>query len=444
MVVMSRPAARNPARNAAWKVLVQSENCKKTVKDQLKTLQPGLDRRDKALSLELLLGVQRHRALLDWTLAGFMKKPIEKTPVAALAAMRLGAYQILFMDKIPDHCAVDESVEIAKINLGNSFARLVNAVLRNLLRTLPTLSPPKPQDNPTQNIPITLSHPAWLVNRWIKRLGPDETEALCRANNKIPPISLRVNILKTDVSHLLCELKKHGIGAEPSSHCPHGIRLLGGVSIRDIPEQLWPLFQVQDEAAQLVAPLLGAGPGERILDACAAPGGKTTHIAELMKDQGTIVALDKDARRLSRLSENIKRLGLHSVKIVHGDLLSEQNLGYFDKILLDAPCSALGVIRRNPDIKWCRREADLKRNQKTQGRLLEKAADMLKPSGGKLLYAVCSNEPEECEEVIEEFLQKRPFKIIDIGNSASDERFFRTMPHSNDIDGFFAALLTKN
>ena len=428
----------NPARNAAWKALVEAEHCRKNLKEYLYAAQAGLDSRDRALSLELLLGVQRQKALLDWMIGGFLTKPREKTPTGALAAMRLGAYQILFMDRIPHHCAVDESVEISKIHIGKPLSRLVNAVLRNLLRNLSTLSPPKPQDNPIKNIPVTLSHPAWLVSRWLKRLGPDETEALCRANNEIPPVSLRVNMLKTDRDRLLSGLEKSGIGAEQSSLAPQGIRLLTGTSIRDIPEQLWPLFQVQDEAAQLVAPLLGAHRGERVLDACAAPGGKTTHLAELMEDQGTIVALDKDTGRLDRLSANIKRLDLHSIEIIRGDLLDKQNLGYFDKILLDAPCSALGVIRRNPDIKWCRRESDLKRNKKIQSRLIKKATDMLKP-GGKLLYAVCSNEPEECEEVIESFLQKTPLKVSNIG----EDRFFRTMPHRDGVDGFFAALLGR-
>ncbi len=435
----------NPARNIAWKALIEAEHCRGKLKEYFNSTLVGLDSRDRALSLELFLGVQRHKALLDWMLAGFLKKPIEKTPIAALTAMRLGAYQILFMDRIPHHCAVDESVEITKIHCGKPLARLVNAILRNLLRKLSDLSAPNPQDDPIKNIPITLSHPTWLVKRWIKRLGPQETEALCRANNKIPLISLRTNILKTDRDHLLSELNKAGIKAEQSPVAPNGIRLLAGTSIRDIPEQLWPLFQVQDEAAQLVAPLLEVtvNSGERVLDACAAPGGKTTHLAELMGDQGTIVALEKDTERLNRLSENIKRLGLHSIEIIHGDLLDKQNLGYFDKILLDAPCSALGVIRRNPDIKWCRRESDLKRNQKIQLKLIKRAADMLKPSGGRLLYAVCSNEPEECEEVIENFLEQRPFKITNICKPGGKDRFFRTMPHRDGVDGFFAALLVK-
>lgn len=432
----------SPARRAAWKALIETEKNHSTLKSVLALHEAGLNERDQSLYRELIFGVYRHRSLLDWTLSKFIRKPLSSTPAAGLGALRLGTFQILFMDRVPHHAAVDESVEIAKKYAGMPVGRFVNAVLRNILRNLSDIQPPDPRTDPIRNIPVRFSHPEWLISRWLDRFGVDETISLCEANNMIPRLSLRINSLSTNRDKFLSELEKANISAEASDLSPLGVILSPGTALGSLPDELWKDFQVQDVAAQMITPLLGARPGERILDACAAPGGKTTHLAELMSDKGVILAVDKNQNKLALLNENAGRLSLSSIETRHGDLTRMKNLGFFDKILLDAPCSALGIIRRQPDVKWRRQESDLVRNSRVQGILLRTAAAHLK-SGGTLLYAVCSNEPEEGEHVIRGFLEDSPLFRLENTGREHGAPYFETMPHRDGTDGFFAALLVR-
>lgn len=434
--------AASPARSIASQILLRMETRERTLKAELALFEQRLDSRELGLCREIVYGVERHRAWLDWVLSKFLKKPLSAAKPEIAAALRIGAYQMLMLDRIPVHSAVNESVELVKRN-GSGASGLVNAVLRSIARNMAEI-----KSNPPKDIATMFSHPQWLVKRWIARYGEAQTEALCRANNEIPLVSLRVNALATDRQTLLASLHDAGIDAAPSGLSPCGIHLPRGTSIASIPKELHRLFQVQDDSAQLIAPLLFGlhaprpEPGERILDACAAPGGKTTHLAELSGDKAEIVAVEKDSGRMAQLRENIERLGFGSIRAVNADLIdySMQNPCRFDKILLDAPCSALGVIRRNPDIKWRRTEADLVRNHEIQGELLEHVSKAL-VSGGKLLYAVCSNEPEEGLEVIDKFLKDN--NDFQLEETPLSDRVLVTIPHIHHADGFFAALLTK-
>jgi 16S rRNA (cytosine967-C5)-methyltransferase len=347
---------------------------------------------------------------------------------------------------------VNEAVGIEKGHPG-----LVNAVLRNTVRDREALqeemrmmeeaiSGPSTEDPLRVKYISTLtSHPEWLVKRWSGRLGHEEAFELARANNMVPPLTLRVNTLKAGRDEVLRRLSERGIEAEPTSHSPDGIRLKGFHAYRELG---WLKGHViaQDEGAQLVTLLLGPRPGERVLDACAAPGGKTTHIAQLMGDSGLVVAVEEDEKRMAALRDNVSSLGMKSVEVIRGDIAALKGLGSFHRVLLDAPCSSTGVIRRNPDVKYRHRPGDLLRFKAMQLGLLRSVSQMLKP-GGTLVYATCSTEPEEGEDVIKEFLKTSGdfliIKDVPLKEPFYKDGLMRTYPHRDDMDGFFGIRIER-
>ena len=438
-------------------------------KEALSPLEEALSRRDRAFLMELVYGVLRHKGLLDHLISEFVNRPPRSRTADNL---RLAVYQIFFT-RVPERAAVNESVNLEKSSRGGSPA-LVNAVLRNVVRSKKTLeeelarlkadaeSPAAGAAARINAISTLTSHPRWLIGRWIRRFGAEDALALARADNRIPPLVLRVNTIKKTREETLRMLSREGIKAAPTAFSPAGVKIGGGgggggesarrVAFRDI-EFIHPVCTAQDEAAQLAGFLLAPRPGEKILDACAAPGGKTTHIAELMKDSGHITAADIDPGRLQKLRENLTRLGLRSVSAVEADITDEggpvhARPGYFDRVLIDAPCSSLGVIRRNPDVKYRHSEKELAGFGARQLRMLFASARALK-TGGALVYSTCSTEPEEGEMVIRGFLEAMK------GCFAFDEDvppylrplmsdgFLRTYPHRQDMDGFFMAKLKK-
>lgn len=413
-------------------------------KDVLEDLSVSLDDRDRAFLMELVYGVVRFRDTLDWALKRFLKKP-SGLGQETLNNLRLAAYQILFM-RVPPWAAVNEAVEIEK-KLGRP--EVVNAVLRNLLRipeaqrlNLDALI----EQGAIPSIALRTSHPRWLVKRWVHRFGEEQASGLAEANNRIPPLTLRVNTLKTTRDGLIDRLSGKDIAGEPTSFSPDGITLKEFHVYRHLSD-LKDSFIVQDEASQLISYLLDPHPGERILDACAAPGGKATHIAQLMQDRGEVVAVEFDRKRMERLRENIGLLGLSSVKCEQADITEYSTEEPFDRILLDAPCSALGVIRRNPDVKYRHKPQDLLRFKANQLKILRHVSKFLK-TGGIMVYSVCSTEPEEGEEVIKEFLKESPdFYIIDASlpflKGFMRDGFLRTYPHMHNMDGFFGVKLCR-
>lgn len=419
-------------------------------KPALEAIAAQLDRRDRAFLMELVYGVLRYRDTLDWILGHFLKKP-DSLDAQTVNNLRAAVYQFYFM-RVPERAVVNEAVEVEKY-LGRTSRSaqpsLVNAVLRNLIRqkdrfTLP-LKPEK-QDSPAAEIALNTSHPRWLIRHWIKRFGAAEAGLLAAANNMRPPFTLRTNTLRTTRGELLELCRQQGLSAAPTGHAPEGITFGEQIAYDDLAFARG-LFTVQDEASQLISLLLDPRPGERVLDACAAPGGKTTHLAQLMQDEGEIVAVEKDSRRLAQLRENVSTLGLRSVKIVNADAAELEAPETFDRILLDAPCSATGVIRRNPDVKYRYRAADLLAFREKQLHLLKAVSRFLKKEG-TMVYAVCSTEPEEGEQVIGEFLKTdREFRIIDAGAPLLQEfltgGILRTFPHRHTMDGFFGATLCR-
>jgi 16S rRNA (cytosine967-C5)-methyltransferase len=416
-------------------------------KISLESRAASLEKRDRAFLMEIVYGVLRQRDTLDWILNHFLKKP-SKLGTFTLNNLRVAVYQVFFM-RVPDWAVVNEAVEIEKeSSAGELHGRppLVNAVIRNVLRHKERFHPPVAFDDPVTGIAVNTSHPRWLAKRWVARFGEEEAALLAAANNEVAPMTIRVNTLRISREELLSLLADHGIDAVPTLFSPDGITLKERRTYEDLAFARG-LFLVQDEASQLISLLLAPRAGERVLDACAAPGGKTTHIAQLMQDRGEIVAVEKDPARVARLRENIETLGIRSVTVVNSDVMELKDSVSFDRILLDAPCSATGVIRRNPDVKYRRKLADFAAFRSRQAELLRSLSSLLTEKG-RLVYAVCSIEPEEGEAVVTDFLKSAgDFRIIEADAAPAgnflDKGFFRTYPHKHNMDGFFGVSLCR-
>jgi 16S rRNA (cytosine967-C5)-methyltransferase len=418
--------------------------------------QSGLIQRDRALLNALVFGTVRWRGYLDWVIAHYSKTSLNKIEAPVLNILRLGLFQVIFLDRIPLSAAVNTSAELAKSYGGRWVVGFVNALLRNAGRNHHNVVFPDSEKTPVAAMAARKAFPAWLIERWLERYGWQETGELCDAINTIPPVTIRANTLKTSRDVLQAALKNQVARVRTLAYAPDGLAFEAPqIPLADLQAFQDGWFQVQDEAAQLVALLLDPRPGDRVLDACAGLGGKTGHMAQLMQNQGLILAVDHQAGKLQRLSGEMQRLGISIVQTHSADLsLNRQSvdIGVFDRILLDAPCSGLGVMRRNPDIKWVLSKKNLKYYNKRQTKLLENLAPLVKPSG-LIVYAVCSMEPEENEMVIQGFTRKHPeFKIVPrpFGENRAAEDltdsngYFKSLPHRDDMDGFFAVALKRN
>lgn len=403
--------------------------------------------RDSAFILELVYGTLRNRSRLDWALNQLSLQPLHKTDPLTRNILRLGAYQLLFLDRVPSSAAVNTSTELAKSH--GKKPGYVNGLLRNLDRQRSAIVYPGPED-PVRQLAVLYSHPEWLVRRWVQRYGAELAASLLRENNHPSPLVVRTNSLRTTRNGLRAAFASQGVEARETRYATAGIEILSSPGLRDLPAYGRGWFIVQDEAAQLIGFLLSPLPGEAVFDACAAPGGKATHLAEFMQNKGTIVALESDSGRMTRISENSRRLGTTVIVPVQGDARNFRE-GRFDKILIDAPCSGLGVLRRHPDGRWNKNEQMIRERAAVQRQILENCSELLK-SGGALVYATCTTEPEENEEVIGDFLAKHPeFSLDDprlylpasAGKLVDNRGFFRTFPDEPAMDGFFGARMMK-
>jgi 16S rRNA (cytosine967-C5)-methyltransferase len=402
---------------------------------------------DKRFLTELTHGVVRWKTRLDFIIEQFCKNKFAMQDPNIRNAMRVALYQILFLSKIPHAAAVNEAVEFVKKIRGQKAANLVNAVLRNIIRNLNKLPTPDHETDPVQYLSIMYSHPSWMVKRWVDRYGLYETEQLLSANNERPTIVVRANTLKTTADELVKLFEERNIRNTRSKYLENFIKVghLSGIYNLDLFEKGY--FSVQDESSGLVVKLLDPKPGENVIDLCSAPGGKTTFIGELMKNQGKIIAVDKYEHRLNLVKQSCERLGVENVEFIPKDAL-EVDVEPADKVLVDAPCSGLGVIQKKPDIKWQRELSDIRNLAKTQIELLEKASKLVK-NGGVIVYSTCTIEPEENIEVVKEFLSRHPeFKIDDARNYlpsdiVNGEGCMETYPHKHDMDGGFAVRLIK-
>jgi 16S rRNA (cytosine967-C5)-methyltransferase len=447
--------SRETARGLVADILVKVET-RKAYADVLldQTLKAkSLSSPDRALLTELTYGTLRWRGRLDAHLAPLLRRPLEKTDPFLKNLLRLSLYQFIFLDRIPDYAAVNEAVELTKSRAGGKAGGFVNGVLRNFLREAKQVAKPDLKESPINAVAEYWSHPDWLVEKWLRYFSTTETEALLQANNQEAPLVLRTNLRHGTREGLLELFQSRNIQASPAPWSPQGITVQSKGLVENLPGFHEGNFQVQGEASQLVAYLLDPQPGERILDACAAPGGKTTQIAELMDDRGVVVATDISAKGLKRLQENAIRLRLESIRAFQADFskpLSRSLSQPFDRILIDAPCSGFGTLRSHPEIKWNRGEADIKRLSELQEKILVNAASYLKP-GGVLVYSTCTLIDDENERVVKTFLQQQKEFVLDgataylpqPARSLVRDNYFMALPHKHNTDGFFAARMRK-
>jgi 16S rRNA (cytosine967-C5)-methyltransferase len=446
-----------PARVAAYDALRLVADGRDDLPHALAKIRDRLpDERDRALAGEIATGTLRWQAAFDHVISAFTGRSIRQLDPEVVAILRLTLFQLLHLDRVPASAAVNDAVSLTKRAGKKSAAPLVNAVLRRASRERGRLPlPARPDDEEDLDavlayLSTTLSQPAWLVERQVRRYGFAAAEAWARFNNGPAPLTLRVNRLRSSPEAVAADLRAAGVDVEPGRFAPDALIVREGNPLAG-PMAHDGSFFVQDEASQIVALFVDARPGERILDACASPGGKTIAMAAAMADRGLVVATDVRGRRVELLARTVAGAGAGCVSVLRAD--AERPLPFdpvFDAVLLDAPCSGLGVIRRDPDIKWRRQEADLAALAAAQRRLLAQAALVLRP-GGRLIYSTCSSEPEEHDEVLEGFLQDHPefepgpapLLPESVRPLLDDRGRLRTLPHRDGLEGFFAAALLK-
>ena len=402
---------------------------------------------DKALLYEIVHGVTRWQGRLDWILNGFYKGQFSKAIPNLKNGLRVALYQILFLDRIPDHAAVNEAVEFVKKLQGQKPADLTNAILRNIIRSKNAIRYPDPNEDLIGYLSAYYSHPSWMVKRYVERFGREETEKLLTANNEKPYLTLRINAIKTNTSEFKSLLEKVNLKYRPGKFLEEFIQLLNLTNITAWDYFAKGYFNIQDESAGLAVRLLDVSPGMNILDMCAAPGGKTAYLGSLMKNTGKIIALDRYEGRLKLVIKNNERLGLTCVTTIECDALEFESEP-FDRVLVDVPCSGTGTLSKKPDIKWKKDIFDLRKMAEMQLKLISKAATLVKP-GGVLVYSTCSIEPEENFEIIKKFLEEHNnFKFESAKGKVEDTLVdengcIQTLPQKHQMDGAFAAKLVR-
>ncbi|MGH7833845.1 MAG: 16S rRNA (cytosine(967)-C(5))-methyltransferase RsmB, partial [Candidatus Binatia bacterium] len=362
---------------------------------------------DRALLTEIVYGTLRWRGWIDWILSHVLRRPLANLNPFLRNVLRSGLYQMLYLTRVPEYAAVNEAVELAKRFGGQETAGMVNAVLRRAAREKATFHLPDAAVNPAAYLAVRWSHPEGLARKWLDDFSFSDTEALLQANNEEAPLVVRVNRLRTGAEALVEQFRARGFEGTVGRWSPQAIRLNPGTRVTELPGFNEGLFQVQGEASQIVAYLLGPTPGERVLDACAAPGGKTTHLAELMEDKGEVIAADLSQRGLEKVKENMHRLGITSVRCFAADVTQrlEGPLSRpYDRILVDAPCSGLGTLRSHPEARWHRGPEDIERLARLQRKILHNVLRYLK-QGGVLVYATCTLTREENEALIADVLR---------------------------------------
>ena len=420
-------------RNGAW--------ADAALKAALQRETPGAA--DAALASRIVYGVLQNRMLLDHYLGAYCAQRLDHLQQPLPDVLRIGAYQILFLDKVPDHAAVSEAVELAKANKRGAAAGLVNAVLRRLSQNKGSL-PALPRDA-VERLSVETSHPRWLTERMVSLLGAQEAEALLRADNAVVPITAQVNPLKTTADRLLAELAGAGVAAKPHPWAPDCVELTGVGDLSTLPAFYRGEFLVQDAAARLVSLVAGAAPGMTVLDVCAAPGGKSFSAAFAMENRGRIVSCDLHENKLRRIRDGAKRLGVSIVETqaADGRVFRPEWEDAFDVVLCDVPCSGLGIIRKKPDIRY-KDPAPLAALPDVQSAILANASRCVKP-GGVLVYSTCTVLPEENEGVTDAFLAAHgAFRYEALGLSVGGSAGYLTLfPHRNETDGFYIAKMRR-
>ena len=408
---------------------------------------------DRALLTELSYGVLQRLNTLDWIISLYLDRPLEQLTPWIRNILRLGAYQLCYLERIPAAAAVDEAVKQAHRYGHQGVAGLVNAVLRKVSNRGKKLPWPSLRHSPDEYLSLYYSYPLWMVQRWLAELGFKETEALCAAGNEPAPLTARTNILRLTRPELRQKLEQESVATNELEYAPHGLQLKLGSPLEELESFRQGLFQVQGEASMLVAPLLNPRAGETVLDICSAPGGKTVHLAMLMENKGTIIAADLHPHRLKLVEGAAYRQGVDIItteKLDGRDIPADKQ-GLFHRVLLDVPCSGLGVLRRKGDLKWRRQPEDIPALALLQAQLLRGAFSALRP-GGVLLYSACTFEREETVDVIKRFLSEEPDAFLSMLSpllpealkaEEKEEGMLWLWPHRHGLDGFFMARIRK-
>ena len=404
---------------------------------------------DRRFVTELVYGAAKAGGTLDWMLRRYLNRPLAKIPPMVRDILRLAMYQIFFLERVPASAACNTAVELTKRYSHAGTVKFVNAVLRTAAREPEKAAFPSGKGNETQHLALSSQHPVWLVRRWVQQFGYEEAVRLCTFDNEPAVLSLRTNTLKTTREKLLEYLQAEGVEAEASCWTPEGVLCRRHGALDELMSLQKGFFQVQDESSMLVAHIVAPEPGDFVLDACSAPGGKTTHLAALMGDVGRIVALDIHEHKIRRLEENCKRLGITSVEpmLLDAREAGRHFAGQADCVLVDAPCSGLGVLRRKPDARWRKTPAELLALPILQKEILESAAGAVKP-GGVLVYSTCTITRAENEEIIEAFLKDHEvFSLETAGEflplQKRREKMIQLYPQRDGTDGFFIARMKR-
>jgi 16S rRNA (cytosine967-C5)-methyltransferase len=408
---------------------------------------------DRAFITDLTYGTIKWKQSIDWIIEQFSSIKIKKLSPWIFGIMRLGVYQLMYTDKIPESAACNECVKLAKKYGHSASSGYVNAVLRNIARNKADIKYPDKQKEYLKYLTVRYSHPEWLVKEWLERFGGEFTESLLDINNTVPDFTVRVNALKVSKEKLIEIFKEAGLEAEGGRYLENAIVVKNPSSIAKLEAFKKGFFQVQDESSMLVSVLLDPKPGEFIIDVCSAPGGKTTHIAELMENKGTVIARDIHEHKIKIINDTAKRLSLNIIKaeIFDATLPDEKYFNKADRVLVDAPCTGLGIIRKKPDIKWAKNLSDKKEINALQSKILTASSKYVKP-GGVLVYSTCTIEKEENEDIINKFLKENAdFLSVDItdclkgfqSKDTAKDGYVQFYPNIDGIDGFFMAKLKK-
>ncbi|MCF6461021.1 16S rRNA (cytosine(967)-C(5))-methyltransferase RsmB [Clostridium sp. Cult3] len=408
--------------------------------------------KDENLIREIVYGVVENRLYLDYIIAKASKIKMKKIHPKILEILRMGVYQILFMDRIPDSAAVNEAVILSKKHGHKGVSGFVNGVLRNISRNKDEFKIVD-EENQLDYLSIKYSHPKWMLKRWINEYGYEFTENLCRLNNSRPGLNLRVNTLKTSKEQLVKRMESYGYVVHETEYARDGIIIENPTRITEIEEYKQGLFIIQDESSMLVAQIANPIRNSKVLDLCSAPGGKSTHMAQIMDNQGLVISRDIYEHKLQLVQQNADRLGIDIIntEIYDATKLDKNLIGQVDYCLVDAPCSGLGIIRRRPEIKWNRKEEDIHILKEMQLKILYNAKEYIKP-GGIIVYSTCTITKDENEKVINRFLdENRDLKLLGFKDlicshrdmEALDKGYVQLFPHVHGTDGFFIAKITK-
>lgn len=391
----------------------------------------GLDPRDRAFAQRLAYGAIQNRATLDYVVTALSSRPAESIELPLLNALRLGVYQVALLDGVPDHAAVGQTVELAKDN-GHGGHRLVNAVMRRATREAGDLIAQLTDHSPAEAA-VRHSHPEWVVRMWWDALGPEETVALLERDNSPAESAIRVNELLVTAAEISEELAAQGVESRGAEGIPEGLVLDGPFDVHGSKLFREGAVMPQSRASMLVARTLDPQPGESVLDMCAAPGAKTTHLAALMRNEGEVLAVDKGGGRAKALAENCARLAATCVSVREADALDVG--GEFDRVLLDPSCSDLGTLQSRPDVRWKKSADTVARLVLEQEQLLDAAAERVRP-GGTLVYSTCTISPDENERQVDRFLDRH--------SAFRDEERLQLLPHRDGTDGFFIARMRRD